>query len=43
MQRSFALPTEVDAEKSEASFENGVLRLILPKVKSSSTHQIQVK
>ena len=32
--RSFTLPSEVDAEKINAGFENGVLTLTLPKVES---------
>ena len=43
MQRSFALPTEVDAEKTEATFVNGVLRLKMPKAVPSSAKQIKVK
>ena len=42
MQRSFALPAEVDADKAEASFEHGVLRLKLPKIKPSGSKQIKV-
>ncbi|MDY0041565.1 MAG: Hsp20/alpha crystallin family protein, partial [Desulforhabdus sp.] len=30
-QRSFRLPTTVQSDKIEASFENGVLKIILPK------------
>ena len=43
MQRSFALPTEVDAEKAEATFVNGVLRLKMPKITPSGAKQIKVK
>jgi len=32
-ERSFALPTEVKGEKATAESENGILRIILPKVK----------
>lgn len=31
-QRSVALPTEVDTEKVEAIFKNGVLQITLPKL-----------
>lgn len=32
-ERSFSLPTEVKGEKATAESENGILRIILPKVK----------
>jgi HSP20 family protein len=42
MQRSFALPTEISVDKAEATFRNGVLRLTLPKAKTTSATQIKV-
>ncbi len=41
--RSFSLPSPVEADKAEARFENGVLRLILPKAESSKPKQIHVQ
>lgn len=41
--RSVALPVEVDADKGEAVFENGVLTLTLPKTEASRAKQIKVK
>jgi HSP20 family protein len=44
--RSFTLPDEVKQDKIEASYENGVLKLVLPKnavSKQSSVKTIQVK
>lgn len=41
--RSFTLPPVVAAEKAEASFENGVLTLTLPKREESKPKQIKVK
>jgi HSP20 family protein len=43
MQRSFALPTEINADKAVASFQNGVLRLNLPKATPSGAKQIKLK
>jgi HSP20 family protein len=43
-QRSIALPAEVDSEKVDASFKNGVLTVVLPKVPTgSSGKKIAVK
>jgi HSP20 family protein len=42
-QRSFTLPTGVDAEKIEASFENGVLRVQIPKAEASRSRRIDIK
>ena len=41
--RSVILPVEVQAEKIDASLENGVLTIILPKAKSSKQINIRVK
>jgi HSP20 family protein len=43
-QRSVALPAEVDSEKVDASFKNGVLTVVLPKVHmATSGKKISVK
>lgn len=44
-QRSFALPENVDVENIEASSENGVLEVVLPKLKAEKAEvkKIQVK
>ena len=42
MQRSFTLPSDVNSDKAEANLENGVLRLVLPKVERAKTHKIKV-
>ena len=41
--RVLSLPYPVDADKVEARFENGVLRLKLPRHESSKPRKIQVK
>ncbi len=41
--RSVILPVEVEAEKVEASLDNGVLTIILPKAKSAKQFSIKVK
>ena len=41
-QRAFTLPVSVDADKAEAKFENGVLRLRLPKAEAIRPKQIKV-
>ncbi len=42
-QRSFRLPEDVDTEKIEAKFENGVLRVTLPKAEEAKPKRIEVK
>jgi len=42
-QRSFRLSDEIDREKIEANFNDGVLRLSLPKVQGATTKKITVK
>jgi HSP20 family protein len=42
-QRSFALPAKVDADQADASFENGVLTLHLPKIPEVRPKTIEVK
>lgn len=41
--RSFTLPMEIDAAKTEASFENGVLTVKLPKGELAKPKHIAVK
>lgn len=41
--RSVILPVEVEAENVEASLDNGVLTVILPKAKSAKQFSIKVK
>lgn len=41
--RSFRLPAEVDADKVEADYKDGVLKIRLPKTKESSVKKIEVK
>lgn len=40
--RSMTLPTTVDEKKVDATFENGVLSLRLPKVEGAKTKQIAI-
>jgi HSP20 family protein len=40
--RSMSLPVSVDADKAEASFDNGMLRLRLPKAEALRPKQIKV-
>jgi len=41
--RSIALPGNVDADKTEAGFEDGILTLTVPKVEQARRKSIQVK
>ena len=41
--RSFTLPVEVDANAVDATFENGVLHLVLPKAEAVKPKQIKVR
>ncbi len=41
--RTIVLPTEVNVEKAQAEFENGVLNLRLPKVEGARPRTIQIK
>jgi len=41
--RSLTVPAEVDAAKTEATFNDGILRLVLPKAETSRPRQIAVK
>lgn len=42
-QRTLALPVDVDSDKAEATFENGILRLELPKTEEAKAKQIAIK
>lgn len=41
--RSITLPEEIDADKSHASFKNGILKIILPKINKNKFKKIKVK
>jgi HSP20 family protein len=41
-QRSFSLPRGVDAEKVEAKFSDGVLKITLPKIAAAKPRQIKI-
>ncbi|CAN5852442.1 Hsp20/alpha crystallin family protein [soil metagenome] len=41
--RTLTLPIEVEASKAEATFENGVLRLSLPKADAAKPRQIRIQ
>ena len=41
--RTFALPYEVDQDKSEASYKNGVLQVTLPRKESVGVRKIKVE
>ncbi len=41
-QRSFALPVGVDASRVEANYQDGILRVMLPKAESSKPRQIKI-
>ncbi len=41
--RSIPLPCEVDAEKVNASYKHGVIRITLPKTEAAKARKIQVK
>lgn len=41
--RSLSLPANVDTEKAEAKFENGVLTITFPKVAEAQPKRIEVK
>jgi HSP20 family protein len=42
-QRSVRLPGSVDTDKVDATFENGVLNIVLPKLPQAQPKQIAVK
>ena len=41
--RSLHLPTDIDSEKTEATFKDGVLKLTIPKVEVEDVKRIEVK
>jgi HSP20 family protein len=41
--RSITLPAQVQAEQIEASFENGVLQILVPKMEEAKPKRIQVR
>ncbi len=41
--RSFVLPSNVEADKITASFKDGVLEVVLPKVESAKARKISIK
>lgn len=41
--RSFTLPQDVDVEKVEAGYKNGILSLTIPKLEMAKPKQIEVK
>lgn len=41
--RSLTVPFEVDADAAEATFDNGILRLTLPKAEAAKPKQIKVQ
>lgn len=41
--RSIILPVEVDSDKIEATIKNGVLTIVLPKIKNKKESNIKVK
>jgi HSP20 family protein len=43
LSRSMRLPSAVDASKADAEFENGVLRLRMPKVEEAKPKTITIK
>jgi HSP20 family protein len=42
-QRTLALPQDVDADKVDASYREGVLRIVLPKKESAKPKRIELK
>jgi HSP20 family protein len=42
-QRSFTLPNQIDAEKIEAKFEDGVLHMSLPQTQGAKSHTIKIQ
>lgn len=42
-QRSVTLPFEIDANKAEATFENGIVRIVLPKAEWTKPQKIAIR
>lgn len=42
-QRSVTLPFPVDVDRADAQFENGILRVVLPKAEASKPKQIAIQ
>jgi HSP20 family protein len=42
-QRSFTLPSSVESEKIDASYDNGVLAIAIPKLEEAKPKEIEVK
>lgn len=42
-ERTFVMPTSINAEKIEAHYENGVLNVVLPKAESAKGRTIQIQ
>ena len=42
-ERTFSLPTTVDADRIEARYENGILNVVLPKVERARPREIEVR
>lgn len=40
--RSLSLPADVDPQKIEAAYENGVLKVAIPKAQATRSHQVSV-
>jgi len=40
--RSFQLPSEIDSSQAKARYEDGVLKLTLPKKQSSASHRLTI-
>jgi HSP20 family protein len=43
MQRAFTLDTPVDESKVDASYEDGVLRVVLPKAEATPQRKISIR
>lgn len=43
LMRTVTLPTGLEADRAEATFEHGVLRLRIPKAEQVKPHQIQIR
>ena len=41
--RAFTLPKEVDRENVDASYENGVLKLVIPKIEKKVAQSVKVQ